>query len=144
MNLVEQLRPKRKELVVAAEKIAADMFKPGQDQSIKKSQLNHLIGVCGEATCAEEIENYVRYQAGRKNTGWTPALAKEVIAGIAGALATLDNDRVRVEAWRIYTVFLTRAFTFQFAASKDRPAAGAEAARTDKQPQPQAQRGRGR
>ena len=138
MDLVEQLRPKRKELVIAAEKSAAEMVKPG---TIKKAQLNHLIGVCGEATCAEEIENYIRYQTARKGTGWTPEIARNVISGIGVTLAALDNDRVRVEAWRLYAVFLTRAFTYQLEANKPRPAAGAEAARNEKQPS--AQRGRG-
>lgn len=143
MDLVEKLRPKRKEIVLAAEKMAARMFESDQEHDVKKAQLNHLIGVCGEATCSEEIENYVRYQAARKGTGWTPALAKDVIAGISVALGQIVEDRERVEAWRLYTIYLTRAFTYQAETKRSRqPSGGTEARPTERQPQ--GQRGRGR
>src|SRR3984957_10050114 len=143
MDLVEELRPKRKALVVAAENVAASMFASGKPP-LKKTQLNHLVGVCGEAECAEEIENYLRYQAGRGTTGWTITIADRVIAEIAGALADLSGDRQRTEAWRLYAIFLTRAFTYQDQAAKggQRPAAGGQAPPKSQAPQhPRDQRG---
>ncbi len=117
MNLVEKLRPKRKALVMAAESVAERMFavngSVGTGGKLTKSQLNHLIAVCGDAICVEEIENYIRYQAGRGATGWTTALADQIIGGPGEALTGIDEDRMRVEAWRLYAVFLTRAFTYR-------------------------------
>jgi hypothetical protein len=109
MDLVEMLRPKRKALVTAAEEVAPAIV----GQKLRKAQLNHLIGVCGEASCIEEIENYLRYQAAREAPGWTPALADHVIAGVAGIVAELDTDDLKREAWRLYAIFLTRAFTYR-------------------------------
>lgn len=111
MDLVEKLRPKRKQLVIAAEETVQKMFAAGKPE-LRKTQLNHLIGVCGEAACAEEIESYIRYQAGRKGTGWRD-VAAEVIRGIGKTLVEIDDDRLRVEAYRLYAVFLTRAFTYR-------------------------------
>lgn len=119
MNVAEKLRHHRKALVTAAEKVAGDMFAGDRRPSLKKTQLNHLIGVCGEASCAEEIENYIRYQAGRTNTGWRPALATDVIAGVKATLDKVEGgDPARVEAWRLYAIFLTRAFTYRMAGGR--------------------------
>jgi hypothetical protein len=145
MDVVEDLRPHRKALVLAAERVATWMFAPGGVEmtrngkpTLNKAQLNHLIGVCGEAECAEEIENYLRYQAGRKGTtGWTTPVTDKVITEAAGALAKLTEDRQRTEAWRLYAIFLTRAFTYQVARLGQRPAAGEQAAPRGQAPQPQ-------
>jgi hypothetical protein len=111
MDLADKRKPGRKELVIAAEQTVEKMFASGKP-AIKKTQLNHLISVCGEATCVEEITNYIRYQAGRKTTGWE-GVATQVIDGIDKALAGIEEDRLRVEAFRLYAIFLTRAFTYR-------------------------------
>src|SRR5262245_22915127 len=110
MTLTETLRPKRRELVRAAEQVAVHMFS-GRKQQLKKSQLNHLISVCSEAECVDEIENYIRYQAARRTTGWSIELAKRVIDGPGPIIKDLD-EASRREAWRLYAIFLTRAFTY--------------------------------
>lgn len=112
MDIIETLRSRRKALVVAAEAAMEQVFTDTAKPKIKKAQLNHLIAVCGEATCTEEIENYLRYQSARGDTGWAP-IVDDVIKRIGEPLAGLDDDRLRVEAWRLYAVFLTRAFTYR-------------------------------
>lgn len=119
MDPIDKLTSKRKELVIAAEQTVERMFESGRPE-IKKTQLNHLIAVCGEAACAEEIMNYIRYQAGRKGTGWG-AVADGVIQGIDQILSTIEEDRLRVEAFRLYAIFLTRAFTYRSAAGATMP-----------------------
>lgn len=108
----------RKGLVLAAES-AVDGAGP---ELPDKAQLNRLISICGEATCAEEIISYLRYQASRKAKPWPPAFATTVIAKIEAPLQALlgelgkasesDRDRARVAAWRLYAMFLARAFTY--------------------------------
>lgn len=113
MDTIEQLIKHRKELVLAAE----DVAKKVASTKIEKTQLNHLIGICGDATCAEEIRNYVRYQAGRKV--WPKEVADDVVDSIEKILNKIspDNDEIRVQAWRLYAVFLTRAYTYHRASS---------------------------
>lgn len=118
MDIESYLRPHRKPLLIAAEQ-AVDQAK---DKLPDKTQLNRLISVCSEASCAEEITSYLRYQASRRTRPWPEVFAKEVIKKIETPLETLtlalptvsdtDRDRVRVAAWRLYAVFLTRAFTY--------------------------------
>lgn len=121
MDLVEKLRPWRKKLVGAAETVATAICAPGAKHGLKKSQLNHLVSVCGEASCVEEIANYLQYQGARQSTtGWTPALARSVIEGMTNTLASLCDDQEQVEAWRLYAVFLTRAFTYHDAVRRER------------------------
>ena len=117
MNQSDALRAKRKELVVAAEKVIDAAFSSGRRLDLKKSQLNHLVGICGEATCAEEIENYIRYQAGRDKTGWDLSLAHQVIDGARGVIQPL-SDAEKLNAWSLYAVYLTRAFTYRSKASE--------------------------
>jgi hypothetical protein len=115
------LRPHRKALVIAAETVVRD---PGAELP-EKTQLNRLVSICGEATCAEEIANYLRYQASRKTAPWPRSFAELVIAKIEAPLQELriamphhdeaTRDRTRVAAWRLYAVFLTRAFTYAIA-----------------------------
>jgi hypothetical protein len=108
----------RKPLVLAAEAAVQDAGATLPD----KSQLNRLVAICGEATCAEEIISYLRYQASRTTKPWPREFADIVIAKIKGPLDGLlgqlsaaseaDRDRARVAAWRLYAVFLARAFTY--------------------------------
>lgn len=116
MSDMESLRTLRPALVTTAERIMHEAFERRTVGGLKKSQLNHLIGVCGEATCREEIENYLRYQASRERAPWRPEMAQAVIAGLDGVLKTSAptlGQQERVSAWRLYAVFLTRAFTYE-------------------------------
>ena len=128
MNTAQAIRAKRKALVLAAEdamKVATEAVRRGEYKLPQKTQLNRLIGICNEATCAEEIANYIRYQTGRKSGGnapWGREFADLVIAKIAPPLADLaaslsgageaEVDRAKVAAWHLYSVFLTRAYTY--------------------------------
>lgn len=105
----------RKGLVVAAESVMEEWARLQGDKQweVQKSQLNQLIGVCGEALCAEEIENYLRYQASRERQSWGLALVTRTIDAIRPLIAALSDDRARIEAWRYYAVFLARAFTYR-------------------------------
>jgi len=126
MDSAEKLRSKRKELVVAAKSAIQTAFE-GQQAGVNKAQLSHLIGVCNEAACVEEIELYIRYQASReksegegrrKNKGgvWDEKLAKSVIEQVNAVISPLGTDELKVAAWRLYAVYLTREFTYQKAA----------------------------
>ncbi|WP_437508323.1 hypothetical protein [Sorangium sp. So ce1099] len=120
MNIAEALRPKRKELVIAAEGVMEGAFSEGR-RKVNKAQLSHLIGVCNEAACAEEIELYIRYQASRKQGDgavWDRELALQVIEAANRALSGLESDTLKVAAWRLYAVYLTRAFTFRDASQQ--------------------------
>lgn len=105
----------RKALVIAAESVMEEWAKLQGDRlwEVQKSQLNQLVGVCGEALCAEEIENYLRYQASRDRPSWGFKLAERTIDAIRPHIAGLNDDRSRIEAWRYYAVFLARAFTYR-------------------------------
>ena len=118
MNLEQLLRPHRKALVLAAESVVRD----AGDRMPDKSQLNRLVSICGEATCAEEIANYLLYQASRPTKPWPREFAELVIGRIGTPLQEVssalhgqndtDRDRAAIAAWRLYAVFLTRAFTY--------------------------------
>jgi hypothetical protein len=107
----------RKALVLAAEQVVVK----AAARTPEKSQLNRLVSVCGEATCAEEIVNYLRYQASRNSSSWTGS-AEAVIArieqplqNVVASLAGFNDavhDRAKVRAWRLYAVFLVRAFAY--------------------------------
>jgi hypothetical protein len=123
MDIETLLRPHRKALVLAAEAAVEDAWaaaRAADDRPPDKTQLNRLVSICGEATCAEEITNYLRYQVSRKSRPWPRAFADTVIAKISGPLDAMvsslrdaaEADRVRVAAWRLYAVFLARAFTY--------------------------------
>jgi hypothetical protein len=117
MDIESSLRSIRKALVTAAEAAIRDT-----GELPEKTQLNRLIAICGEVTCAEEITNYLRYQASRKGDLWPGGAVDTVIAGIRGPLETLsgtlraapeaERDRARVAAWRLYAVFLARTVTY--------------------------------
>ncbi len=119
----DDLRDKRKDLVKAAEDVIESIFMaPGKKLALKKTQLNHLVAICGEAACVEEIENYLRYQAGRgaDKTGWDLTLVKNVIGGITNISADL-SDQQKLNSWRLYAVYMTRAFTYQDARKQPNP-----------------------
>lgn len=107
----------RRSLVLAAESVMNEAFSrlAQGDNSWKaeKSQLNQLIGVCGEALCAEEIENYLRYQASRERPSWGLNLVNETITKFNAATSTESEIQDRIQAWRHFSVYLARAFTYQ-------------------------------
>ena len=118
MTSEDRIRTLRKGLVIAAEKVIQAAFKNEKEKiQLQKTQLNHLVGICSEATCVEEIENYIRYQAGRgtDKTGWSLALEEQVIKEIKATLDQVANlsDAERLTAWRFYAVYMTRAFTYE-------------------------------
>lgn len=115
MNLEQQLRPHRKSLVLQAERT----IREATGKTPEKSQFNQLISICGEATCAEEIDNYLRYQASRQGKApWTKEFADATIRGIASVLQDIARtphealDLLKVAAWRLYAVYLMRTLTY--------------------------------
>lgn len=119
MDLESILRRRRKYLVRAAEATIEEATRKGTRMP-KKAQLSRLIAVCGEASCVEEIDNYLRYQGSRDGGSWNLQSARLVIEGVQASLKTLDDDklpdalrdRARTAMWRTYAVFLSRAFTY--------------------------------
>ena len=123
---MQRLQSKRRDLVLAAEKVVLDRFARGRLFKPGKSQFSNLIGICNEAQCAEEIANYLRYQAGRKE--WDPDFALAVIKGIQPVQDALtheaaegaapsatehpDDSAVRVGAWKLYSTYLMRAYVY--------------------------------
>jgi hypothetical protein len=112
----DQLRDYRKALVVAAEKVVGDHFKSSKDWS--PTQLANLIAVCGEASCHEEIANYLRYQGARDRSGIEDNVARAVIAGVEPTVVELPSDELKVGAWHLYAVYLKRAHRFHEKAAK--------------------------
>jgi hypothetical protein len=116
MDIESSLRSLRKALVIAAE---AAIRETGSELP-EKTQFSRLISICGEATCAEEIASFLYYQASRRDKLWPRGFVDTVIAKIKDPLDTLsrthaaedERDRARVAAWRLYAVFLVRAFTY--------------------------------
>jgi hypothetical protein len=109
-------RDKRKTLVLAAEEVMKDAV-----GKVNKAQLSHLVSVCNDAACAEEITLYIRYQSSRsKGSGtiWDTNHAEKVIEAADKAMADLPSDDAKVAAWRLYAVYLARAFTYQDAVVK--------------------------
>jgi hypothetical protein len=49
---------------------------------------------------------------------WAADLAKEVIDAANKAMDDLPSDDAKVAAWRLYAVYLARAFTYQEAVAK--------------------------
>lgn len=109
----------RKRLVEAAERAINDS---DNDQHPKKSQFNHLAALCNEASCQEEIINFLRYQASRRSPPLQPKFAELVIDQITKVTASIEADMkntdkraidsAKVKAWRLYAVYLMRAFTY--------------------------------
>lgn len=107
----------RRELVEAAERVMAEWARNANDKrwDVQKSQMNQLIGVCGEALCAEEIANYLRYQSSRERPSWGSAVVAGVLEALKPVLDAVprERDRERVTLWRYYAVYLARAYTYQ-------------------------------
>jgi hypothetical protein len=105
----QRLQEKRRDLVLAAEGVIQKRFAHGRLLKPKKTQFSNLVGLCNEAQCAEEIANYLRYQAGRGE--WDRTFTVEVIDGIKPVLDVLHQDS-HVAAWRLYATYLTRAYVY--------------------------------
>ncbi|XXX77660.1 hypothetical protein WMF30_02630 [Sorangium sp. So ce134] len=104
------LQQHRKELVLAAEGVIETRFKQSRLTKPKKTQFSNLIGLCNEAQCAEEIANYLRYQAGRNE--WEAEFTRAVLAGVQPILDKLPEG-ARVAAWKLYATYMTRAYVYQ-------------------------------
>ena len=104
----------RQELVQQAEKRISDIFqKPrGSNEWPSRTQLSHLALACQDSACAEEIENYLRYQAAR-GRGDGLRQADDIIKGIESVKKKLPNPKDQVVAWQLYATYLARAFTYQ-------------------------------
>ena len=120
-----QLRPYRKALVVNAEQVMETAFREGRI-NLNKSQLNHLVGICGQAEVDAEIKNYLRYQVGRgeRTTGWSIGLVDAIISAADRAMQGLDDDSLRVSAWKLFATYLARAFTYQKEVQKQNSQSG--------------------
>ncbi|MBN1605712.1 MAG: hypothetical protein JW940_03725 [Polyangiaceae bacterium] len=139
LDLVEKLRSFRKLLVLAAE----SAFEQASNEDWKlpdRSQFSKLVAVCSEASCAEEIINYLKYQAHRQNAPWGRDFAREVVAQIKELfvkhgeglhLTDDEEDPAKVEAWRLYATYLAREFAYQDALRKA-GRAGGQAHRRDR------------
>lgn len=112
----EVLRKERRALVLAAEDVIGQRFQHGRFDKPNKTQFSNLVGLCNEASCAEEIANYLRYQAGRRE--WDREFALSVIDAIQPIVARLPDDPgLHVGAWKLYATYLTRAYVYQYAAT---------------------------
>ncbi|PCC74663.1 hypothetical protein [Nannocystis exedens] len=121
-NLAD-LRPHRQALVLAAESVFSDPHSLERERELK-SQLNHLIAVCNEATCTEEIELYLRYQSAREGRHIGPELVHAIIEAIHKAFKErrlADESELKLGAWRLYAVYLARAYTYRAAVLKANP-----------------------
>ena len=117
-NPLETLRPFRPRLVGAAEKV----FQDYANSKELKSQLNHLIAVCNEATCHEEIALYLRYQAARDGKHIDQALVNKMIINAEEIFSDPNfarEDTLKVAAWRLYAVYLARTYTYKKAQSAE-------------------------
>lgn len=117
----EYLAKHRGELVTAA----TDAMKRTvhrESKTVEKAQLSHLVGVCNAATCAEEIELYLRYQAARDV--WPMDAVADLIERFAGVVPAATEQHLRVAAWRLYAVYLARAFTYEKAVKDAGPPIG--------------------
>ena len=75
-----------------------------------KSQFSNLTGVCQQATSPEEIELYLRYQAGRGL--WNMRFQADGIERIKRAMdPKYASDGV--DGWRLYAAFAAREYTYQ-------------------------------
>lgn len=126
----DPLRPLRGPLVQAAEaamkKAAEAAMKKAASNKLEKAQLSHLVGVCNTAACGEEIELYLRYQAAREGAPWPRDIVDDVIDSykrvVDGPAARVeDRGRFVVAAWRVYAVYLARAFPYAKLVAKDPP-----------------------
>ncbi len=116
------LRELTKDLVTTAERVIQQAGRLPE-----KSQFAKLAAVCSQAVCAEEIVNYIRYQAGRRTT-WKPEFANQVLDAMSepleklmSAMGSVDEgqrDRAKTEAWRRYAVYMSRSYTYESATKR--------------------------
>ncbi len=83
----------------------------------ENSQLARLVQVAGEAACADEIANYLRYQGARGR--WKRSLAEDVIEAIDPLLGSLESEPHRLAAWRLYATYLRRAYFYRREVNRD-------------------------
>lgn len=117
--------PQNRALVQAAEAVMTKAFADRDMRGrLSKSQMSQLIGVCQEAACHDEVANYLRYQAGRRDGSWTTAMASAVIDGMEALFEQQnvpdDADAARMKRWRLYATYLARAFTWHAKVSDNR------------------------
>ncbi len=107
----------RRELVIAAVDFARDVVNKGWlKKGTGKSQFSNLISVCQQASCPEEVELYIRYQTGRKL--WEKDFHTNIVKSIKNAVKGDIYQDSGVAAWRLYSVFLSREYTYQHACLK--------------------------
>jgi hypothetical protein len=118
-DLAQRLRPHRKALVEGAEAVMKRLSRLAGRGRAGKSQLHRLAAVCNQAECVEEIENYLRYQASRDGERfWDTASVTDVVDEARKRLTGLPDDAAKVAAWRLYAVYLMRAFTYHAECNK--------------------------
>jgi hypothetical protein len=100
----------KKAVVEAAERLIEEAYQVRWLEKLEKSQTSTLASVAREATCAEEVENWLRYQAGRGQ--WPRELAERVIAEARNLYP--DNDDIeRARVWVELSVYFARAYTYR-------------------------------
>jgi hypothetical protein len=78
--------------------------------SDNKGPLQGLRTVATSSVCVEEIENWLRYQAGRSASGWRPNQADGVITGMLAAANKAKAVGVpEMDAVRLFVGYLVRA-----------------------------------
>lgn len=105
----------RQRLVRKAEDVVQAGFQNAkQADKLKEfgSQLSLLVAVCQSATCAEEIENYLRYQIGRGV--WPDAFGDAVLAGAKDCFKALEVDTANQgrTAWSYYATYIKRSLVY--------------------------------
>ena len=117
----------RKQLVKLAEELA-----PKAVGRLKPTQVNNLISVALVAQCEGELRLFLRYQASRKREGqplWPADVVDQIVSGLAtigqgvrrDCLDDLEaQERLVIEAWRLFGAFFKRAFAFEDAQRKAR------------------------
>lgn len=107
----------RRQLVIAAVAFARSVVKNRWlNKGTGKAQFSNLVSVSQQASCHEEVELYVRYQAGRGL--WREEFKTSIIRSIATAVGQDFYKDHGVLAWRVYSVFLSREYTYQDALNK--------------------------
>lgn len=119
-------RISRQRLVNGAETAIKDGGISGESIT---TQLSQLISVCQNAACAEEIENYIRYQIGRKKL--ERAFGEKVMEQAKKAIPAggSPNPAAQVEAWARFATYLKREYVYRKAIEKDGAATDREAER---------------
>jgi hypothetical protein len=113
----QDMAESRREAVLAAERVVEkariNMGARGQKrwlELVEKNQVSTLVSVTREATCAEEIENWLRYQVGREK--WPDPLVKEMVEEVQKLYPKNSTDEVATQAWRDFSIYFVRAYTY--------------------------------